>query len=170
VAPTAGLVLIGTMVGDLLRAPALTPRRRLAALLLLGVGLAVAGWLWNLDLPFNKTVWSASYILYAGGLGTIVLALFYLGADLSGKPWWTYPLVVFGANAIFAYVAPILVKVYLLQGWTWEGHLSLQQAYLGHLVSTLGQVNGGLVYTGTYIVGWWVILFYMYRKGLLLRV
>src|SRR5574340_20636 len=50
VAPTAGLVLIGTMVGDLLRAARLTPGRKLAALQLLGVGLAVAGWLWNLDL------------------------------------------------------------------------------------------------------------------------
>lgn len=111
VAPTAAMVLIGSAVGDWLRSER-SSITRFAYLLIGGVVLAVLGWLWSLDLPFNKPVWTASYILYTAGLGCMALALIYLLADVSGFPQWCYPLVVLGSNAIFAYVAPILVKVY----------------------------------------------------------
>jgi predicted acyltransferase len=166
------LVLIGTLVGDLLRRAAVPPRAQ--ALVALGVGLMGVGWLWSLDLPFNKALWTASYVLYAGGWGVLVLGGLYWVMDVAGHRAWAFPLQVFGANAIAAYVAPILVKVHVLQEWQWTmpdgSHLPLQQALLHTCYVHAGPIAGGWIYTATYILFWWCVLWVMYRKRLFLRV
>ncbi len=173
VAPTAAMVLIGSVVGDWLRSER-RPITRFARLLIGGALLAALGWLWSLDLPFNKPVWTASYILYTGGIGCTALALIYLLADVSGFAQWCYPLVVFGSNAIFAYVAPILVKVWILQVWTvqvMDGRsLPIQQAYLRYLAHYLGRIQGGWLYTLSYIGFWWLVLLWMQKRRIMLRV
>jgi predicted acyltransferase len=173
VVPTSALVLIGTALGDLLRRPTHSRTRTGAYLSASGIALAVVGWLWNLDLPFNKPVWTASYILYAAGWGTTVLGLCYLLIDVRGWSRWAFPLVVPGSNAIFAYVAPILVKVHLLQEWAWTAAdgspVSLQESFLGFFVGHAGRIAGGWLYTFSYIGLWWLVLLAMYRRRVFLR-
>lgn len=174
VAPTAALVLLGTAVGDLLRRDAISGRRKLLALVAIGLLLAALGYLWGLDLPFSKALWTSSYILLAAGLGCLTLALWYALLDLAGWRAIGYPMAVFGSNAIFAYVVPILVKVYILQSWTWSATdgspLPLQQAYLQSLRTELGMVAGGWLYTLSYVLFWWLVLAYLHRKRIFLRV
>jgi len=174
VVPTSALVLIGTVLGDVLRREAFTVMQKVGHLVAGGVILIVLGWIWSLDLPFNKPVWTASYILYAAGWGSLVLGLFYLLIDVNGWHAWAFPLVVPGVNAIFAYVAPIIVKVHILAEWNWrmpDGTLlPLQQAFMNLCFAHFGRVPGGWLYTVSYIVFWWLILFWMYRKRVFLRV
>lgn len=175
VVPTTALVLIGTLFGDMLSLKWLSPVRKGLMLFLAGGALAAAGWAWNLDLPFNKPVWSSSYILFSGGLASMILGFLYLTIDAGGLRAWAYPLIVFGANAITAYVLPILVKVLVLQQWTWTGpgngaRLTLQQTMYAFLYGHLGRIPGGWTYTAMYILFWWLVLFAMYRKKIFVRV
>ncbi|MEN6370549.1 MAG: heparan-alpha-glucosaminide N-acetyltransferase domain-containing protein [Armatimonadota bacterium] len=171
VIPTTALVLIGSAIGDLLRSQKKDSLMKTAYMLACGVILMLAGWLWNLDLPFNKPVWTSSYILYTAGLGSIVLGLFYLVIDVKGWRWWSFPLVVLGMNAILAYVLPIIVKVYIFQGWLWPASaLSLQDTALQLLRALAGKALGGWIYTCSYIVLWWLVILQFYRKKLFLRV
>lgn len=174
VIPTSALVLIGAFIGDFLRNKALSPEKKAMYMFAGGVLLALAGWIWNLDLPFNKPVWTSSYILYTAGLGCAVLSMLYMLIDVKGRKWWTFPLIVFGSNAIAAYIVPIIVKVYILQVWvinTSDGSaISLQQAALHSLVAKLGTVPGGWIYTISYILCCWLLMLYLYRKKIFLRV
>lgn len=174
VVPTSALVLIGSAIGDLLRIQKRTPMTKTAYLFAAGAVLTIAGWLWNLDLPFNKPLWTSSYILYTAGLGSVLLGILYLVIDVKGWRRWSFPLVVLGMNAILAYVLPIIVKVYILQGWSWPvSHgpsLSLQQAALHSLIAQVGRVYGGWLYTCGYIALWWLVLLGFYRKRVFLRV
>jgi predicted acyltransferase len=172
VVPTAALVLIGTAVGDALRHDSKMGGRTALRLLTAGLGLGLAGWLWSLDLPFSKPLWSAPYILFAAGWGTALLALMFAVIDVHGWRAGAFPLVVFGANAIAAYVLPILVKTYILQEWRWPGTegVSLQQALLQLCKEQAGRVGGGWLYTFSYILFWWVLLWQLYRKRIFLRV
>lgn len=174
VVPMSALVLIGTAVGDGLRREARAPLGKTAALLATGIALVGLGWLWNLDLPFNKSVWTASYILYTAGLGTVVLSGLYLLIDATGWRFLGFPLIVFGANAIMAYVAPILVKLDILQEWKWrlaDGSLvTLQDALLHSCFIHAGRIPGGWLYTVAYILFWWLVLLYMYVKRAFWRV
>ena len=171
--PTAALVGLGSLLGDFVLRKKETPIRKIVFLMAIGGVLALLGFWWNLALPFNKPVWTPAYILLSAGLGAILIALLYGLFDLRNRGRWAFPLVVFGSNALLAYVGPILVKVLVLQVWTVgppDARKTLQDAWLTSLTSSFGQVVGGLSYTISYIGIAWIALFICYKKGLFLRV
>ncbi len=174
VIPAAAMVLIGTGLGDLLRRGSLRPWRKFFALCGAGAAMVVLGWLWSRAIPFNKPCWSPSFILYTAGWAALTLAAFYAVLDVQKWRWGALPFLVFGSNAIFAYVAPILVKFYILQGWAWPGPNGkpwpLQTALLHASVVHLGHVRGGIAYTLAYVLVWWTVLFVLYRRKIFLRV
>lgn len=174
VVPTSALVLIGTVMGDLFRSQTFSAIKKVACLIAGGLGLLLIGWLWNLDLPFNKAVWTASYILFAAGWGSLVLGLFYLLIDVCGWRAWAFPLVVFGMNAILAYVLPILVKIHIMQEWRWKmadgSRFDLGTALMHFWFAHAGRYWGGWLYTLSYIFCWWLVLWQLHRKGIFLRV
>lgn len=174
VIPTSALVMIGTAVGDILRRDREQPARRMALLLGLGLALVVIGRVWALDLPFNKPLWTASYVLYAGGLGCLVLGLMYLLMDINGWRAWALPLTIPGMNAIFLYVVPILVKLLILGVWTWKlpdgSHLSLGVALMHFWFDLAGRTLGGWLYTISYILFWWLIAAWLYSRKIFMRV
>jgi predicted acyltransferase len=170
VVPTAALVVIAGLVGDVLRVP-LEPTKRFWRVGLIGAGLTIIGWLWSFDLEFNKTVWTPSYILFTAGLGTLVIALF-LWLEQFGRVWrsFAFPMVVFGSNALLVYIAPILIKTWILQDWTVSKEVTVQTWALRSLTDALGQVPGGWVYTLSYILACWLGALWLYRRKLFLRV
>ena len=196
--PLAALVLIGSVIGDLLRQPRSTawlqsPRarrqarhpeesegtadpgtHRIASLLVAGVGLLAAAGLWSLSIGFNRLVWAPSFVLLAAATGTVALALLYVLIDTTGWRSWAYPLLVFGSNAVLAYVAPILVKAFILQEWqvrVGPGQLvPVLQWWLDFWVAHAGRIAGGWLYTLSYLAVWWGVLWHLYRKQLFLRV
>ena len=175
VVPASALVLIGTGFGDLLRAERFTRLKRFLLVMASGAALMLLGSVWSRSLPFNKPVWTGSYILFCGGFGALLLGILYglLDVKKADERWklWALPLVIFGSNAIVAYVTPILVKLYILRVWTWPGtHVPLEQAFLHSAVRRWGPVNGGWHYTLGYIIVWWLVLAILYRRKIFLRV
>jgi len=174
VIPTSALVMIGTVAGDLLRHERHAPERKAVLLLGLGLALAVCGWVWSLDLPFNKPLWTASYVLFTSGLGTVALAVLYLVLDVAGLQKWGLPLVMPGMNAIFLYVVPILLKILVLQVWTYKlpdgSKLDLGTALMHFWFQLAGRTAGGWLYTLSYIVFWWLIAAWLYKRRIFMRV
>lgn len=149
VIPTSALVLIGTAVGDLVRS-SLSPNRRLAALVAVGTTLVGLATVWNLSVAFNKPLWTPSYVVLAAGTGTLLLALFHLIIDLKGLRAWAFPLIVFGSNAILAYVLPIVFKSFVLRPM----HIS----------------TAGWTHVLIFTAAWWLVLYVLYRRRWFLRV
>src|SRR5207244_6538617 len=59
--PTGALVIIGTIFGDSLLAPA-TGVQRMKLLCLSGLALIASGMIWSLSLPYSKALWTPTYI------------------------------------------------------------------------------------------------------------
>ena len=173
VVPTSALVLIGTLLGDLLRTERLPASRKITVLIAGGLGLAVVGWLWNFDIPFNKPLWTGSYVLFSAGCGAVLLGALHLAMDVTGWRALGFPFVVFGSNAIVAYVVPILTKAFILQAWSWrmaDGSLAnLQDAFLRFCIDHAGRIPGGWLCTLAYILAWWLVLLALYRKRVFVR-
>lgn len=177
VVPTAALVLIGTVIGDTLRHARWKPVEKIVVLLVLSGLLLLSGWAWHFSLPYNKPVWTASYILWTAGVGGLVLTLLYALVDAPGRKWtaWAvFPLVVYGSNAIVAYVGPILIKVFILRVWTWKmpdgSRQPLEQALLHTATAHFGPYRGGWAYTLGYLFVVWLALLELRRRKLFLRV
>jgi len=174
VIPTTSLVLIGTFFGDLFRDQNVKPLKKLVTLFITGAILTLLGILWNYDLPFSKAVWTVSYILFSAGLGCIVLGVFYYIIDIMDYKKWAFPFVVYGMNAITAYFISIMVRVHTVQEWyttTASGEkITLWQAMLNFWTNLAGINFGSYLFTGSYIFFWFLVLWWMYRKQLFLRV
>jgi predicted acyltransferase len=144
--PSIASGLIGLITGTLLRMEEDEKRKTIrlfiAANLLLLLGVA-----WNVFFPLNKSLWTSSYVLYTSGIVLHGLALSYWSIDVLKYRRWTKPFVVFGSNAITAYIISEVVEacLYLIpvrqglsvKGWIYEYlYASWLNPYLAsHLMS-----------------------------------
>lgn len=174
VIPTAALVLIGTLLGDIFRDQTATVAKRLKYLFIGGAVLAAAGLLWHLNIPMSKHLWTPSYIIFSAGLGSIVLGIFYVVIDLWDYRKWAFPFIIYGMNAITAYFFSIMVRVHTVQEWSTKNpqgeKITLWQAILDFWTSLAGMTIGSWLFTASYIFFWWLVLLWMYKKKLFLRV
>jgi predicted acyltransferase len=163
VPPAAATMLIGTLIGDRLRHTDLNERQKVSSLAKWSALMAVIGFLWAFDLPFNKPRWTPCYLLWTSGVGTMLIALLYWIIDVKQIRGWTYPLVVFGTNAIALYFCSILAKVLLLNTLQVHGR-PVVTVMLETLKGALGPWAGGWAFTLGFVLFWWVIMDQMYRR------
>ena len=166
VLPATALALLGSVAAQ----PLKNRSRELPLLLGLGAALSLAGWLLAGVTGYNKTVWTPSYVLYSAGLGTLGLLAFYLIGDAGGgrRSALLRPLTIAGRNSLFAYVAPILLKLWVLDVWQvgWTGNnLSILDSLLLLAQRGLGAAPGGWLYSLGYVGAVWLVLWVLARRG-----
>ena len=74
-------------------------------LLSFGAGGVLLGFLWGLEFPVIKKLWTSSYVLVAGGYSTMLLGAFYWIVDVKQWRTWCQPFVWIGMNPITLYLA-----------------------------------------------------------------
>jgi len=102
--PAVATCLLGVFAGLLLQSRSVGDRRKVQWLLGGGAALAALGWLWHLQFPVIKQLWTSSYVLVAGGYSALLLGAFYLLVDVWQWRRWCQPFVWIGMNAITIYV------------------------------------------------------------------
>jgi predicted acyltransferase len=102
--PAVATCLLGALAGFALKDAALSERRRVLLFILGGAAMVVLGYLWGLQFPVVKRLWSSSYVLVAGGYSFMLLGLFHLVVDHWGYRRWATPFVWIGMNPLTLYV------------------------------------------------------------------
>jgi len=99
--------------------------------LLLGgsVLLLLLAFAWNLFFPFNKRLWTSSYVLLTAGVSVGLLVAFHWLLDRE-KPLVSrailLPGLAFGSNALFAYLLSEVLSI-AIGAISFPGHANLQQ-------------------------------------------
>ena len=102
--PAIATVLCGVLTAGWLRSNC-SPRRKAAGMLAAGIAGVAAGEIWGIWFPINKNLWTSSYAVFTAACALVCLAICYWLVDVKlNRSWWTHPLVIFGSNAIAAYV------------------------------------------------------------------
>jgi predicted acyltransferase len=101
--PAIGTCLLGVLAGLLLRDVRMSPRQKSLWLIGGGAVMIAVGYLWSLQFPVIKAIWTSSFVLVAGGYSAILLGLTYQAIDVSGLKRWATIFVWVGANAILLY-------------------------------------------------------------------
>ncbi len=102
--PAVGTALMGILTGIYLRTRqrSSATTRGLAAAAIASLAL---GYAWSLWFPLNKNLWTSSFVLVAGGYSLALLtAVFWAAEDKGWRTRWTWIWIVFGSNAIAAYM------------------------------------------------------------------
>jgi predicted acyltransferase len=102
--PAIATCLLGVFAGLLLQRRDLADRRKLTWLLAAATAAIALGWLWDLEFPVVKKLWTSSFVLVAGGWSALLLAVFFWLIDMRGWRTWAAPFTWIGMNAIAAYL------------------------------------------------------------------
>ena len=102
--PAVATCLLGVLAGLMLRRADRSDVQKLRWLIISGAVALAAGWLWHLQFPVVKKIWTSSFVLVAGGWSLWLLAAFYWAIDMRSWRGWSRPLVWVGMNAITLYV------------------------------------------------------------------
>jgi predicted acyltransferase len=138
-----------------------------------GLAGIVIGGLWGLVFPLNKPLWTSSYVLYTGGWATVILGIFIWLIDIKNNQKIVKPLVIFGTNSIFVFVATGLwVKSILRFKFTLDGNTVNGYTYLYKtiFVPLAGDLNGSLLFALFHVFMWWLVLLWLYRKKIFIKI
>jgi predicted acyltransferase len=161
--PTLGTMILGLLAGGVLRRP-WPDWSKVRWLIVAGlVGLA-AGWgLGELGVcPVVKRIWTPSWVLFSGGWCFLFLAAFYAVLDILGVRSWAFPLRVIGMNSIAAYCMAGLFEDFIRENL--RTHLG-KDAF-----KILGPPYEPLLQGAAILLVLWLILFWMYRRKIFLRI
>ncbi|HEY3932053.1 MAG TPA: heparan-alpha-glucosaminide N-acetyltransferase domain-containing protein [Verrucomicrobiae bacterium] len=103
--PAVGTCLLGVFAGLLLKNQKVKDQRKVIFLLSFGVASVALGWLWGIQFPVIKKIWTSSYVLVAGGYSAILLGVFFQIVDVWKWRKWCQPFVWMGMNSITIYIA-----------------------------------------------------------------
>jgi len=169
--PALGTALLGMLTAIWLRAKKSTQTKFVGILAAAIAGLLL-GKIWGHWFPINKKLWTSSYVLFAAGCSLLGLSICYWLIEI--KKWtrgWTFPWVVFGSNAIAAYVFSELFPAFLSDVHVGSNHQSLGQIIYSHAFGLVpDKAFGSLLYSLCYVAVCFIPVLILYRKKIFLKI
>ncbi len=179
--PALATTIFGVLAGQWLRTTRSSVQKALG-IASSGLALVLSGALWNPWFPINKKLWTSSFALFAGGWSLLLLALAMVlidlkrfgrhdvsRADAPEHPTLYSPLLVFGTNAIAAYMVSELLPPLLALIPTPGGNLLRSYAVWLHTAVPVYGVPS-MLFGLTFVTLTWLLVYPLYRKRIFLRV
>jgi predicted acyltransferase len=171
--PSLATCLAGLLTGKWLRSARATTVKAFG-MVLVGVAAIVVGRTWHLWFPINKKLWTSSYVLFVAGIALVALAIFYWVADIQKhRRGWTKPILIFGKNAIAAYVfsEALAATLYAIKVGVGPNRTTLQDYLYTHLFAPWASpANASLAYAIAYVFLCWLVMAVLYRRGIFLKI
>lgn len=158
--PSFVTMLMGLMAGELLRNREIEGGLKLKRLLISGGVCLVLALAWGPICPIVKKLWTPSWTLFSGAYVIWLLALLYWIIDMKGwKGGWTKFFVIVGTNSIAAYLMGMLFR-----GWT-------RKFFHTHLPDSWLKGGWGPFWEASLVAAFfWILLWWMYRNRVFLRI
>lgn len=185
--PSIATTLFGVLAALWLRTKNSTSRKA-AALAGVGVLFLILGLAWNPFFPINKKLWTSPFALYAGGWSILCLAasiaiidIWRIGRDnarasntappesSAQHPLLYRPLLVFGTNAILAYMISELAEG-LLRTIRYGGVPLRRLTYPAISAYVPYPAWASLLYSLLFVFVCWLLVLPFYRKRIFLRI
>jgi predicted acyltransferase len=156
--PAIATTLLGVRAGDWLR------RGHRTRVWQAGLLALLAGWAWSYVLPFNKQLWTSSYVLWSGGWAMLALGAAHEFIDRRGGPALGRS---FGVNAIAAY-AGAWFMVCVLEGLHWGE--PLYRVAFQWMTPIVGPHVPSLAYALAFVGVWWLVVLVLDRRKLYFKI
>jgi len=166
--PALATTLFGVFTGLLLLSDR-DPVERVAKLFVQGSLLVCGGFIWGWVFPINKPIWTSSYAVFTAGLAMCGLALCLWFFDVRDNPKVARFFTIYGVNAIALYVGSGVLARTL--AYLQINGVPLKQLIHGRLFASWLPPNvASLGYALTWIGGWYLVLSWMYRRRIIIKV
>ena len=174
--PSIVNAIIGLLIGQILMHE-ISKTQKATKMAIAGIALIIAGLLWNIIFPINKSIWTSSYVLYTTGLAATFLSILYYVIDIADykkgfKPfliWGVNPMIVFFTSQI---IPQALVMIEFQNPHNPEEKINLLSYLYGFGIAPFfsnpmaASLAGALVY----VCIWTFILWIFYKNKLIFKV
>ena len=153
--------MLGMFTGEFVRLPEEKRSGGKKTLLMLGAAAVLIGigLLWSLSLPLNKKLWTSTFVLVVGGISVALYAVVYYIVEVKGHVKWTFPFRVIGLNSITIYLLQRIVPL-----------REVTNFFLGGTAGLLPEAWGAVLLAAGYILVCWLLLYFLYRHKVFLKV
>lgn len=162
--PAIGTCLFGVFAGLLLRDDRLSESQKTLWLATFGVALLAAGYLWSLQFPIVKAIWTSSFVLVTAGYGALLLAAMHQIVDVWQCRRWATIFIWIGANALALYFLNDIANFYSVAARFVGGDLS------DLLDRAVAHGTGGFVINLVMLLIAIVLAGFLYRHKIFIRV
>lgn len=142
--PAVATCLLGVLAGLFLQCPLTPAGKKVISLFAAGAILLALGFVWSLQFPIVKKIWTSSFVLVAGGFSALLLGAFYLVVDVWKKQRWCQPCVWMGMNSITIYLASNLLGGFRKVALRFAGG-DVKTFFDAHVASGMGDLVVALV-------------------------
>ncbi|MFQ6677032.1 MAG: acyltransferase family protein [Fidelibacterota bacterium] len=166
-------VLFGYMAGVMIQTAGENRGKILKNLAITGSIQIIVGLIWSIFMPINKALWTSSYVVFTAGIATLVLTGLIWVIDIKGYKKIFQPFIIYGTNSIFVFVGSGLwAKTILKIKFSLNGEMVSGYSYLYKTIfqPMAGNMNGSLLFALTHVLMWWLILYWLYRKKIFIRI
>jgi len=154
------MTLLGTLAGHIIRSwTATAPARKALYIALAGVGLIVIAQVLSPYYPIIKKMWTVPYVMKAGGVSALLLALFYYVIDVKGSKGWTIFFRVFGMNSITIYLGDRIIDFH-----------DISRFFLNFTSVHINEKWGAVFVATGVLMLQWALLYFLYKRKIFLRV
>lgn len=143
--------------------------KTIAKLIMAAGLLIIVGFAWDLSFPFNKKLWSSSFVLLTSGIDIFIIAILIYLLDMSKPGKWTYFFEVFGRNTLFIYLLSELFIISLAE-ITMKGTTAYNWIADTIFIATAGDYFGSLLFALWIMFTCWLIGYIMDKRGIYIKV
>jgi predicted acyltransferase len=154
----SSVVIAGSLAGSLLRSGHFKQYKSVLLLVITGISSTLVAVVFSTWYPFIKAAWTSTFNLLTIGISLLLLALFYLIADIWKWHKPTFFLRVIGLNSITIYLAKRMIDFMATTKFLFTG-----------FSGWFGSYHEIILISGLLIVEW-MFLYFLYRKKIFLKV
>lgn len=159
--PTIASVLIGYLAGRIMDQPN-SMSGGISTLMVVGILLTAAGFLFGLFAPMNKPLWTSSYVLFTSGAAMIVWSILSFIIEYMQAQNWCEFFTIAGTNSLFIYCFSIvLAKLFTLWGVAGAVYGFYQSYHVPDSVASL-------MWSLTIVLICWLVTWPLYRMRIFL--
>ena len=152
------LAMIGALCGHLIFGSG-EKIKKFRKLLIAGVAMIAIGELWGLVYPIMRCFMTSTFVLVSGGIGVVLLAVFYYLNDIKGYTKWSFFFFVFGVNSIAIYMMAHLFDFRLIG-----------TILVGGISSLFSPDVQAFIQAVTAMIVMWLIMYWMYLKKTFIKI
>ncbi len=167
--PAIGTGITGLLAGAIILNKKLTNHQKVIWLFFAGFVSFLLGHVWSWFFPINKPIWTSSYVLVTSGLAAMFLAASMWIIDELGYRKGTKVGVVFGMNAITAYVLHgLIAKIF---GMKIIAGKSVMATWMGAWTDIgMSPKFASLLYALAYTAFIYIWVYWLYRKKIFIKI
>jgi len=181
--PAVGTAIMGMLSGLFIKSER-SVLDKVSGLFAVGGVATVVALGWNIVFPINKYLWTSSYVLYTGGIAAMLTAFCIWVMDYKGYTKISKPFIVYGSNALTAYILSELVSSFVhhvaIDGKSISGHIAdFILSWFTSTPFTEISVNhtdmiyakwASHIYAFLWMIPFYILLSWMYKKKIFIKV